>query len=175
MPFTIETIDSRTYAIQPSGAFLPGRSYTLQVELGKVESMTGGSAAGSKLVASSFTIAGKELYGEINGSGNAIGARRVVIEARAQGSAFAKRLEATPSATTGEFSFSFTGLPAGRYVLSAFTPSGLSTSWNAGSVEPFTPADAFTAKTVNVRSGWSTDDIRLEIKPNQKKKQQETN
>lgn len=175
VPFTIKTIDSRTYAVQPSGAFLPGRSYTLQVELGKVESMTGGSAAASKLVSSSFTIAGKELYGEINGGGKAMGARRVVVEARAQGSAFAKRLEATPLATTGEFSFSFTGLPAGRYVLSAFRPSGLSTSWNAGSVEPFTPADAFTAKTVEVRSGWSTDDVRLDIKSNQQTKKQETN
>lgn len=176
VPFTIETIDSRTYTIQPSGAFLPGRSYTLQVELSKVESITDDSATASKLVASSFTIAGKELYGEINGGGKVMGgARRIVIEARAQGSAFTKRLEATPSATTGKFSFSFTGLPAGRYVLSAFTPSGLSTSWNAGSVEPFTPADAFTAKTVEVRSGWSTDDIWLEIKSSQQTKKQETN
>lgn len=162
---TITRIDSRTYAVKPSGGFLQGRSYSLQVDMSGIDSLTGVTPTGTRLVTSSFNIAGKEMYGEINGLGKAM-AERLVIEARLQGpEEFMKRIEVRPDTTTGEFSFSFsfTDLPPGRYVLSAFKPSDVSGSWNAGSVEPFAPADAFIAKSVEVRAGWSTDDVRLDL------------
>ncbi|ACF10653.1 conserved hypothetical protein [Chlorobaculum parvum NCIB 8327] len=159
---TITRIDSRTYAVRPSGGFLRGRSYTLRVDVGKINGIIGGMATGAQAVTSNFDIAGEESYGEINGTGKAM-APLIVIEAQMQDSKFMKRLEVKPSTTTGEFSFGFKGLPPGRYVLSAFSPSASSTSWSAGSVEPFAPADAFTARTVEVRAGWSTDDVRLDL------------
>ncbi|HHE32426.1 MAG TPA: hypothetical protein ENL07_07325 [Chlorobaculum parvum] len=162
-PCTITRIDSRTYAVRPSGGFLRGRSYTLRVDMSKVEGViSSGSAIGTKVATSNFDIAGEELYGEINGTGKAM-VPRLVIEAQIQNLAFVKHLEVKPSATTGEFRFGFNGLPPGRYVLSAFKPSDVSGSWNAGSVEPFAPADAFIAETVEVRAGWSTDDVRLDL------------
>lgn len=158
----ITRIDSRTYAVRPSGGFLRGRSYTLRVDVGKINGIIGGMATGAQAVTSNFDIAGEELYGEINGTGKAM-APLIVIEAQMQDSKFMKRLEVKPSAATGEFSFGFTGLPPGRYVLIAFSPSASSTSWSAGSVEPFAPADPFTARAVEVRAGWSTDDVRLDL------------
>lgn len=173
VPCTMAKIDSRTYAVRPNGGFLLGRSYTLRVYMIRLKSLIGGMAPGKQVVTSNFEITEKYMYGEINGKGKATG-KRVVVEAHLQNTPFVKRLQLRPSAT-GEFSFSFTEMPAGRYVLTAFEPSVPSAQWNAGSIKPFAPADPFSTLTVGVRAGWSTDDVRLDAPSSKDKSTPRTN
>ncbi|MBN1929683.1 MAG: Ig-like domain-containing protein [Chlorobiaceae bacterium] len=167
VPCTIARIDSRTFAVRPTGGFLPGRNYTLRVDMMKIKGVAGEQPANAGAAASNFTIADEVAYGEISGSGKAV-ARQIVIEARMQGTDFVKRLDISPSAKSGEFRFGFSGLPPGKYAVTAFIPSrspqaSAPASWNAGSAEPFTPAVAFSAAMVEVRAGWSTDEVRLDM------------
>ena len=165
LPFTISRIDSRTYSIAALGGFQQSRDYLVQVKADKLRELVG-EPSKTPLVKSLFSTAGPEQYGEISGAGTT-NAPAVVVEARRSGTEAPRRMVAKTSAS-GTFRFDFHELPAGNYTVTGFIPSLYGTlspltEWNSGSLMPFAPCDPFTALTVNVRGGWTTEDIRLDI------------
>ena len=171
LPFTITRIDSRTFDIAPSGGFLRARDYRVQVRAGMLKELVG-SPSKEPLVESRFGTAGQEAYGEVTGSGTAK-APTVVVEARRSGSEVRQRM-VSKTTGSGAFSFSFRDLPAGEYTITAFIPSASGlvspmTEWKSGSLYPLAPCDPFAAVTVTIRSGWTTENVRLDIpSPRQK-------
>lgn len=165
VPFTISRIDSRTFAIVASQGFQHSKDYLVQVRPGMLKGFVG-EPSKTALVKSRFSTAGPEAYGEISGSGRA-NAPAVVVEARRSGWESGQRMVAKTNAD-GTFSFGFHDLPAGEYTISGFIPSATGTvlpmtKWNGGSFTPFAPSDPFTALTVTIRGGWTTENIRLDI------------
>ncbi|UWX57391.1 Ig-like domain-containing protein [Chlorobaculum sp. MV4-Y] len=165
VPFTISRIDSRTFAIVASEGFQHSKDYLVQVRPGMLKGLVG-EPSKTALVKSRFSTAGPEAYGEISGSGRAI-VPAVVVEARRSGCESGQRMVAKTNAY-GTFSFSFHDLPAGEYTISGFIPSATGTvspmtKWNSGSLTPFVPSDPFTALTVTIRGGWTTENVRLDI------------
>lgn len=165
IPFTVSRIDSRTFAITASEGFRQSRDYLVQVKPGMLRELVGGPSK-TPLVKSLFSTAGPEQYGEISGTGTA-NAPVVIVEARRIGTEAPRRMVAKTSAS-GTFRFDFHDLPAGQYTVTGFIPSAYGTlspltEWNSGSLMPFAPCDPFAALTVNVRSGWTTEDLRLDI------------
>jgi len=165
VPFTISQIDSRTFAIVAAEGFLHGRDYRVQVRPGLLRGLAG-SPSKAALEESRFSTAGEEEYGEISGTGTARTAA-LIVEARRSGTERFRRTVVRP-ASDGKFSFSFLDLPAGEYTITGFIPSSSGivssmTEWNSGSVTPFVPSDPFTAMTVTIRPGWSTENVRLDL------------
>jgi hypothetical protein len=165
VPFTILQIDSRTFAVVAKEGFLHGRDYRVQVRPGLLRGLAG-SPSETALVESRFSTAGEEEYGEISGTGTA-GTAAVIVEARRIGTEGFRRMVVRPAAD-GRFSFSFHDLPSGEYTITGFLPSSSRvvspiTEWNSGSLTPFVPSDPFTALTVTIRPGWSTENVRLDL------------
>lgn len=165
IPFTVSRIDSRTFAITASEGFRQSRDYHVQVKPGMLRGLVG-EPSKTPLVKSLFSTAGPEQYGEISGTGTA-NAPAVIVEARRTGTEAPRRMVAKTSAS-GTFRFDFHDLPAGEYTVTGFIPSAYGTlspltEWSSGSLMPFAPCDPFAALTVNVRGGWTTEDLRLDI------------
>ncbi len=165
IPFTVSRIDSRTFAITASEGFRQSKDYLVQLKPGMLKELVG-EPSRTPLVKSLFSTAGPEQYGEISGTGTA-NAPAVIVEARRSGTEAPRRMVAKTSAS-GYFRFDFHDLPAGQYTVTGFIPSAYGTlspltEWNSGSLMPFAPCDPFAAMTVNIRGGWTTEDIRLDI------------
>ncbi|NTU92055.1 MAG: hypothetical protein HGA60_09110 [Chlorobiaceae bacterium] len=158
VPATVSRYDSRTWTVRPVSGFESGTDYKVSVHPSLVTTLLG-SKGKDTLVVSRFSAASSAQYGEITGTGISSGAV-TVIEARRSGTNMFFRRIVRPSAG-GAFSYSFTGLPPGNYTIFAFAPApgpaSLQTpEWNAGSIDPFRPADPFIAVEANVRQGWTT-------------------
>jgi hypothetical protein len=165
VPYSITRSDNRTFSIHPSGGFEPGLDYRVDVRPGLVTGLVGSKSKDVR-ISSRFSIAGPDQYGEISGTGTA-SAPAVIIDARHPGSTTVYRTIARPSAS-GAFSFSLHSLPPGDYTVFAFIPTNPesvdpTTAWKSGSVRPFVPSEPFSAVTVNVRPGWTTENIRLDV------------
>ncbi|HWR00676.1 MAG TPA: Ig-like domain-containing protein [Chlorobaculum sp.] len=165
LPFSISRVDPRTFSLRPSGGFEPAQDYRIRVNAAGVNSLVGGKSKDA-LIESRFSVAGPDQYGEISGTGSAP-APTVIIEARRPGTTTTYRTIVSTSAS-GAFSFSLHNLPPGDYTVSGFIPSphgstDPSTRWKSGSALPFVPCDPFSATTVNVRAGWTEENIRLDI------------
>ena len=165
VPVSISRVDPRTFSVRPSGGFVPAQDYRIRVNSAIVKSLVGGKSKDA-LIESRFSVAGAEQYGEISGTGSAP-APAVIIEARRPGTSTTYRTIVSTSAA-GAFSFSLHNLPPGDYTVSGFITSskgsiGPATQWKSGSALPFIPCDPFSATTVNVRAGWTEENIRLDI------------
>ena len=165
VPFSISRSDNRTYSIHPFEGFESNLDYRIDIRTALLTGLVGEKSK-KMLISSRFSVAGSEQYGEINGTGTAK-APAVVIDARHPGSTTVHRTIVKPS-SSGAFSFVLHSLPPGDYTVNAFIPSNPATIdpmtiWKSGSVKPFIPCDPFAAVTVNVRSGWTTENIRLDI------------
>ena len=169
VPFSITRSDNRTFSIHPSGGFESGLDYRVDVRPDLVTGLVGTKSKDVR-ISSRFSIAGADQYGEISGTGTT-SAPAVVIDARHPGSTTVYRTIARPSAS-GTFSFSLHSLPPGDYTVCAFIPTNPEsvdplTAWKSGSVKPFVPSEPFAAVTVNVRPGWTTENVKLDIQSSQ--------
>lgn len=161
---TIDAIDSRTFSVRPADGFRQNTDYRLTVNTGRVQTPIG-SKAETSAETSRFSTAAADAYGEISGTGTAT-APFIILEARKSGTDAAQRLLIRP--VRGAFSFSFRTLPPGEYTITGFIPSAsrqatTATRWSGGSTAPFVPSDPFAAVKIEVRPGWSTEKIRLDI------------
>ncbi|NTW51268.1 MAG: Ig-like domain-containing protein [Chlorobiaceae bacterium] len=165
IPFSISRIDTRTFSVHASGGFEPGQEYRIKVLPALVTGLAGEKSR-QVMVESLFSVAGPEQYGEISGTGKAEGPA-VIIEARRPGFTTIYRTIANTT-SGGAFSFSLHTLPPGEYTVSGFIPVnrpaiGSVTQWKSGSAQPYVPSDPFSAVWLNVRPGWTTENIRLDI------------
>jgi hypothetical protein len=166
LPVRISRIDSRTFSVQPAEGFRRETDYILRVRTGLIETLFGDRSGVSTVTESRFSTAGTQAYGDITGTGTAQDGSTVIIEARRSGTDIVQRQTIRPS--KGIFSFAFRDMPPGSYTITGFTPSAASSVtsralWNSGSVRPFIPCDPFTAVMLELREGWSVENVRLDI------------
>jgi hypothetical protein len=113
----------------------------------------------------------QEQTGTLSGSCRA-NAKALTVEARRHKDN-ASFLTAAIGAAKGVFRYNFSALPPGTYTVSASIPTVPTKrnrepqAWKPGSLDPFTPSEAFGVypDTVRIRPGWVTDAIDFNLRP----------
>ncbi len=165
--------DGRRVELKPRSDFELGAWYRIDINHRNILDARGRKTLDT-LIQLHFQIAGKDLFGELEGE--------LLIDSMFQSSKqFALRLELigekkfypqvvltpTPQRIA---KFKFSNLPEGKYFLSSFIPSdSVEVSpfreWDGGSLKPFRPSEPFfiSLDSLRVRKRWTTDGIQFRI------------
>ncbi len=165
--------DGRRVELKPRSEFELGAWYRIDINHRNILDARGRKTLDT-LIQLHFQIAGKDLFGELEGE--------LLIDSMFQSSKqFALRLELigekkfypqvvltpTPQRIA---KFKFSNLPEGKYFLSSFIPSdSVEVSpfreWDGGSLKPFRPSEPFfiSLDSLRVRKRWTTDGIQFRI------------
>lgn len=165
--------DGRRVELKPRSEFELGAWYRIDINHRNILDARGRKTLDT-LIQLHFQIAGKDLFGELEGE--------LLIDSVFQFSTqFALRLELigekkfypqvvlnpTPQRIA---KFKFSNLPEGKYFLSSFIPNdSVEVSpfrdWDGGSLKPFRPSEPFfiSLDSLRVRKRWTTDGIQFRI------------
>lgn len=165
--------DGRRVELKPRSEFELGAWYRIDINHRNILDARGRKTLDT-LIQLHFQIAGKDLFGELEGE--------LLIDSMFQFSTqFALRLELigekkfypqvvlnpTPQRIA---KFKFSNLPEGKYFLSSFIPNdSVEVSpfrdWDGGSLKPFRPSEPFfiSLDSLRVRKRWTTDGIQFRI------------
>ncbi len=165
--------DGRRVELKPRSDFELGAWYRIDINHRNILDARGRKTLDT-LIQLHFQIAGKDLFGELEGE--------LLIDSVFQSSKqFALRLELigekkfypqvvltpTPQRIA---KFKFSNLPEGKYFLSSFIPSdSVEVSpfreWDGGSLKPFRPSEPFfiSLDSLRIRKRWTTDGIQFRI------------
>ncbi|MGQ9804972.1 MAG: Ig-like domain-containing protein [Chlorobiales bacterium] len=165
--------DARRVEIKPKEEFLPGTWYGLVVNHTTILDALGRTTLDT-LFRLNFQIAGKDLFGEIEGElfidSTFHSFSQLVLKLELIGEKkFYPKVVPLPKAQQ-TVKFKFLELPEGKYFLSSFIPAdSMEVSpfreWNGGSVKPFRPSEPFfiSLDSLRVRKRWTTDGVQFRI------------
>jgi hypothetical protein len=165
--------DGRRVEIKPKEEFQPGAWYRLDINHAEILDARGRPTLDT-LIRIHFQVAGKELFGEIEGellidslfqASRQISLRLELIGEKK----FYPKVIPTPIPQRS-VKFKFSELPEGKYFLSSFIPSDTAEvspfrEWDGGSVKPFRLSEPFfiSLDSLRVRKRWTTDGVQFRI------------
>lgn len=163
--------DARRVEIKPKGEFEPGAWHRLVVNHRAILDALGRETIDT-LIQANFQIAGKELFGDIEGEVvvdsalQAYSRLALVAELVGEKKFYPQLLYKPPSERVARFKFS--DLPEGKYFFSGFILRDTTTlspfrAWDGGSLKPFRPSEPFfiSLDSLRVRKRWTTDGVQL--------------
>ncbi|MCS6987939.1 MAG: Ig-like domain-containing protein [Chloroherpetonaceae bacterium] len=165
--------DARRAELKPKGDFEAGAWHRLVVNHAEILDALGRKTLDT-LIRLNFQIAGKDLFGEIEGElvvdsvFQSFSRVALVAELVGEKKFFPQLLQKSPSDKT--LAFKFSNLPEGKYFLSGFllrdsTNASPFRAWDGGSVKPFRPSEPFfiSLDSLRVRKRWTTDGVQLRL------------
>ncbi len=165
--------DGRRVEIKPKDEFQLGTWYCLEIDHAAILDARGRPTLDT-LIRIHFQVAGKELFGEIEGElvidSIFQSSRQILLRLELIGEKkFYPIIIPTP-VPRPVVKFKFSELPEGKYFLSSFIPSDTVAvspfrEWYGGSVKPFRRAEPFFIHldSLRVRKRWTTDGIQFRI------------
>ncbi len=143
--------------VKPKKNFESNQSYTMKFRWNGLRDFSG-NAAKDSTTRYKFSIADPDQFGSVEGSFAGFSGSTVVVQADNIADKKQKSLK-TKTSQFGKFSFSL--LPEGRYVLTAFEDRNNNFVHDAGKIFPFIQGEKFTTyrDTIRVRARWPIDGV----------------